>query len=244
MSYTPSLSPPKKDITTLNDEIKFPIDTSRTTTEILAAKKKKSCKKCIELKQKIKELEMEVAKLIERSEVKINFRSILDLSDERISELVEKYYNESLYMEGRKGMVTFIYSYIVRDEDQNIVYKCIDPERNIFEYMDESGTVRKDRKANQLFAAVYQHIVKKANKIYRTLLDKLYEQDEKNPYTSDDEEDEVLEVIEEELSIDEDIKIQTIDDQINNVVRLNIEIKKISKNKKLMVDELTRMLYI
>ncbi len=161
-----------------------------------------------------------------------------------MQELTEKYYSESLYMEGRRGIVTFIYSFIVRDEEQNIVYKCIDPDRNIFEYMDESGEIKKDKKANQLFAAVYQHIINKANKIYRIVLDRLYEQDAKTPYDSDADEEEVLEVIEKELSIDEDIRMQTIDDQINNIVRLNLDVKKLSKNKKLMVDELARMLFI
>jgi hypothetical protein len=200
--------------------------------------KKKICNNCLELQKKVEELEDKL-KLN-----KLNFRSIFDLSEERIEEVVEQYYTESLYMEGKRGIVTFIYSYIVRDDEQNIVYKCIDQDKQIFEYLDESGTVRKDRKANQLFAIIYKHIVKKANKIYRILIDRLYEQYEKPSYNSDSDDDEVLEVIEEELSIDEENKVERIDDQINNAVKLNIDIKKISKNKKIMVEELARMLYI
>lgn len=227
---------PPFEVTTLKDERKEDHETDKVKLSLSMGKRKKPCKKCSELQKRIDLLEDQLRIN------KLNFRSILDLSEERIVELLDKYYNESLYMEGKRGVINFIYSYVVRDEDDNIAYKCIDIEKGIFEYVDESGTIRRDRKCNQLFSSIYQPLIKRVNKIYRILLDKLYAEDDKTPYNSD--EDEVLEVIEEELSIDEDERLKTVDDQINDVVRINLDIKKLGKNKKPVADELTRMLYI
>lgn len=177
--------------------------------------------------------------------------SFLDLSERRIEELVDQYYTVELFNQGQKGIISFIYSYIVRsDDDQSkILYKCIDQNKRIFRYRDEEG-LHRDVKGKIIMDAIYDPLLKKVNKLYRIMINRIYE-DEKNSGVldeedSDDYDSDVEEVIAAELHfVDDNSDITSTDDKVNNAVNRFLEIKKCcGKIRKPIIDELSQLLFI
>lgn len=173
----------------------------------------------------------------------------LDLSYDRIENLVLKYYNTDLFFQGYRGIVAFIYSYIIRDDNNpsRILYTCIDPLKKTFEYHDENGTV-KDNRCKNLLDALYEPIIKKVNKIYRININKIYEESSTED-ANDEEEDnsdieydsDIEEIIASELQC-EKTGTKSIDEKVNFTVDVFLEIKKSCKNRKVIIDELCSLL--
>lgn len=184
-----------------------------------------------------------------------NDERYLDLSDARIEDLVDKYYNEELFYQGQKGIIYFIYSYIVRDDEDRtkFLYKCLDQTKKIFQYTDEEGT-HKDIRCKTLIDAVYDPLLKKVNKIYRITINKIYEEDEKNSSDdcsneSDEYDSDIEEIIASELHFCDESgdrgekEVSSVDDRVNIAVNKFLEIKKCcGKIRKPIIDELSIML--
>jgi hypothetical protein len=182
----------------------------------------------------------------------------LDLSERRIEELLDQYYNDELFLMGYRGVVSFIYNYIIRDDDKDIIlYKCTDQNKKIFIYQDCDGTINKDIKGKTLMGAIHDPLIKKVNSIYRKRINDIYEEDEKNSKKdrndcSDDDDDDsdidIDEVIVSELHFCfEEERKDIVDNKVNKIVNSFLEIKKycsIKKNssRKQIVEDLAYML--
>jgi hypothetical protein len=187
----------------------------------------------------------------------------LDLSESRLEDLVSEYYTAETFKRGYKGVVDFIHTYIVRDDDspQDILYICADPSKKIFHYYDEEG-LQKDIRCNVLMNSLYDPLIKKVTKIYRILINRIYNEHEESDSGSDSEsenddeiDEDIDEIIAEELheSIDKKKErehtesvshmTETIDERVNQTVAIFLEIKKcIGKVRKPVVDELVILL--
>ena len=208
----------------------------------------RECIRCAQYRKKIKELESKLNKnnyTKEENSQSETDEGILNLSESRIEELIDKYYTYELFLQGQKGVISFIYSYIVRDDtDQSkILYKCIDQSKKIFGFHDDEG-FHKDVRCKTMLDAVYDPLIKKVNKIYRTSINKIYEEEKNNNQDDIDEYDsDIEEVIATELHFNNE-NISSIDDRVNDMVNRFLEIKKCCKNRKPIIDELSQMLYI
>jgi len=186
----------------------------------------------------------------------------LDLSDDRIENLVNEYYTEEIFLQGHKGVIDFIHSYVVRDDDSSeLVYVCADATKKVFHYYNDDG-LQKDIRCKALIDAIYDPLIKKVNKIYRVIINRIYEEDDvlvvRNESSSDDEEDDgdsdieydedIDEVIAEELhkeskGSDASNSSKSVDEKVNESVSVFLEIKKsIGKVRKPIVDELVSLL--
>jgi hypothetical protein len=205
-----------------------------------------NCDQCVVYKKRIKELENILKLSHPKEEEEFDDTIILDLSDAHIEYLVEKYYNEELFFMGQKGVVNFITQYVVRDDDNKIAYKCSDQSKKMFCFFTEKG-IQKDHRCKLLFESIYDPLIKKVNKIYRIVLNRIYEEKKEIvPSDSDSDGDsydsDIEEVIANELLENND---NTVDDKVNNAVNKFLEIKKcIGKVKKPIIDELTQLLYV
>ena len=97
----------------------------------------------------------------------------LDLSYERLHNISENNYTEDLFYQGQKGIVNFIYTYVL--EKSNELYKCVDTNKKLFIYIDETGECN-DKKCKVLIDSIYNVLIKKVNKIYRIIINKIYEE--------------------------------------------------------------------
>lgn len=228
------------------------------------------CIKCASYRERIIELEKllnhnnknkdEIKYEDDSDTVDENEERYLDLSDSRIEDIIDKYYNEELFYQGQKGIVYFIYSYIVRDDEDTtkFLYKCIDQNKKIFQYSDEEE-IHRDTRCKTLIDAIYHPLLKRVNKIYRITINKIYQEDENNSSESSDSEDDdivesddydIEEVIASELHFCEESinevkgeKKPSVDDKVNNAVNKFLEIKKCcGKIRKPIIDELSIML--
>ena len=188
----------------------------------------------------------------------------IDLSEFRLKYLVDDYYNEETFQKGSKGIVEFINSYVVRDDNSELLYVCADSSKKIFHYYDEKG-LQKDIRCKVLIDSIKEPLIKKATKMYRELLELIY-QEEKGLVSSDSDSDEeeeydsdIEEIIAEELrtlAIDKKRRREmkqyvneqlsnNVDDKVNQVIAIFLEIKKCLGNvRKPVVDELVSLLAI
>ena len=76
--------------------------------------------------------------------------SPLDLSPQRIKDIVENSFAIEHFNDGQKGIANFAVDFILRDEEGNIVYRCGDCTRQTFRYKDVYDQIKKDIKAQKL----------------------------------------------------------------------------------------------
>jgi hypothetical protein len=60
-----------------------------------------------------------------------------------------------------KDVAKFVYEWILKTEEGNLIYACYDRSRLIFKYKDEYGNEVKDPKASQLSTMLKPGLIKK-----------------------------------------------------------------------------------
>lgn len=179
----------------------------------------------------------------------------IDLSEERLEYIVNEYYNEEIFEKGYKGVIEFIRDVVVKDDDSGeLVYICADPVKKIFHYYDDHG-LQRDIRCKIMMDSLYDPLLKRVNKIYKGLIDKIYKRQEdviviKTRDSDDDETDD-----EDDLTYDSEVEeviatelvnnSNTVDENLNKAVALFLEIKKaLGRVRKPVVDELITLLSI
>jgi hypothetical protein len=182
--------------------------------------------------------------------------SSLDLSEYRIENIVDEYYTEDLFLRGVDGLVDFICNYIVVDDNDKLIYKCIDYGKATFGYV-EDNTIKKDLRCKLLLDSLQCQIVKKSNKYYKKIINELYSKEndtkenddtKENNDTDGDESDEYEDIDDE---VDEIIanEIQSIsgnnENEIDIVVNNFLEIKRcIARERNNLIKKLCDRLYV
>lgn len=95
--------------------------------------------------------------------------SHLDLSPERIKNIVENRFAVEHFNEGQKGVANFAVEFILKDQDGNIVYRCGDCTRQTFRYKDVYDQIVKDVKANRLTTLLAPEIKVKTKQIAKNM---------------------------------------------------------------------------
>lgn len=79
----------------------------------------------------------------------------LNLNDvDRIQNVLDEHLDGNVLCNGQKGLAKMIYEKLLIGDDGKTVYKCVDPSRHNFEYIDEEGKVVRDVKASKLTTAL------------------------------------------------------------------------------------------
>ena len=80
-----------------------------------------------------------------------NIGGNLNLSDtNRIKNIFEKEFTSNDIMDGQKGLANFAFQNILKDEEGNLVYACVDSSRKMFKFKDIDGKVIKDVNTQKL----------------------------------------------------------------------------------------------
>ena len=81
----------------------------------------------------------------------LSINTPLNLNDtEHIKNLLETKYNINHVLEGQKGLAKFTVDNLLTDDDGNLKYKCTDPSRQVYKFIDESGEIQKDIDAKKI----------------------------------------------------------------------------------------------
>lgn len=88
----------------------------------------------------------------------------LNLNDiDRIQNVLDEHLDGNVLCNGQKGLAKMIYEKLLIGEDGKSIYKCVDPSRQNFEYVNEEGKVERDVKASKLTNALIKgEVCKKA----------------------------------------------------------------------------------
>lgn len=91
--------------------------------------------------------------------------NFLDLQNiEKIQNIIDMHMNGNVLCNGQKGLAKMIYEKFLKDDNGNLLYKCIDSSRQKFEYVGDNGNKEKDIKANKLKKALIDsNVCKKAH---------------------------------------------------------------------------------
>jgi hypothetical protein len=127
-------------------------------------------------KEQIKELQDKLERLAttaiskptttNNNNTKILLLAPLDLSQERISNIVSTKLSGDHIVDGIAGLAKFVKDEIIKDQEGNILYNCVDSSRQMFKYKNDKGDVIKDKNANKLIGAIQPALKEKTNDLY------------------------------------------------------------------------------
>jgi hypothetical protein len=95
---------------------------------------------------------------------KVSILTPLDLSSERLKELVEANFTSSHLLEGQKGVARFTVEHVIKDEDGKLKYICTDPARHTFRFK-EGETEIKDVRGKRLSSALAPPVMDKTGRL-------------------------------------------------------------------------------
>jgi hypothetical protein len=95
---------------------------------------------------------------------KVSILTPLDLSKERLRELVEANFTNSHLLEGQKGVARFTVEHVIKDEDGKLQYICTDPARHTFRFK-EGDTEIKDVRGKRLSVALAPPVMDKTSRL-------------------------------------------------------------------------------
>jgi hypothetical protein len=95
---------------------------------------------------------------------KVSILAPLDLSQERLKDLVEANFTNAHLLEGQKGVARFTVEHVIKDEDGKLRYICTDPARHTFRFK-EGDTEIKDVRGKRLSTALAPPVMDKTGRL-------------------------------------------------------------------------------
>lgn len=84
-----------------------------------------------------------------------NHNYTLNLQDnDHIKAILDEHLNTEVLANGQRGLAKMIFDNLLKGPDGKSIYKCVDPSRHNFEYVNENGILEKDVKATKLKTAL------------------------------------------------------------------------------------------
>lgn len=80
--------------------------------------------------------------------------NVLNLSQEHIKKVLTENLDYNVVYAGQAGLAKFVVDNMLTDETGKIIYKCVDPSRQMFEFMNENGEIIRDMKAEKLIQSL------------------------------------------------------------------------------------------
>ena len=86
--------------------------------------------------------------------ITVTNNNFLNLSQEHIKKVLAEKLDFNVVYAGQAGLAKFVVDYMLTDEDGNVIYHCVDPSRQMFEFIDEKGEKVRDAKAEKLIQSL------------------------------------------------------------------------------------------
>jgi hypothetical protein len=124
----------------------------------------------ISQEKKIKDLQDQIQKLalraIDRPTNSINKLELNNfITPENIEDKIQRKFNDNFIPNGIKDVAKFVYEWILKTEEGDLIYACYDRARLIFKYKDTNGNEMKDPKALELCKLLKPGLVKKLSEM-------------------------------------------------------------------------------
>ena len=80
--------------------------------------------------------------------------NVLNLSKEHVNKVLTEHLNYDVVYAGQAGFAKFVVDKMLKGPDGKLTYKCVDPSRQMFEFIDESGETVRDMRAEKLIQSL------------------------------------------------------------------------------------------
>ena len=119
----------------------------------------------LKLEEKIDKYENKFLSLASEPKTKntVVINTTLNLAKENVTRLLDEHMTKDVVSGGQKGLAHMVYEKMLKGPDGKLTYKCVDPSRHNFEFLNSDGIIEKDIKAMKLKnALILADIIKKA----------------------------------------------------------------------------------
>jgi uncharacterized coiled-coil protein SlyX len=80
--------------------------------------------------------------------------NVLNLSKEHVNKVLKDHLDYDVVYAGQAGFAKFVVDKMLKGPDGKLTYKCVDPSRQMFEFIDESGETVRDMRAEKLIQSL------------------------------------------------------------------------------------------
>jgi hypothetical protein len=80
--------------------------------------------------------------------------NVLNLSQEHVKKVLTEQLDYNVVYAGQAGLASFVVDKMLKNQAGNLIYRCVDPSRQMFEFMDENGDTVRDMKAEKLIQSL------------------------------------------------------------------------------------------
>ena len=95
------------------------------------------------------------------------------ITPENVKDKIQRKFNDNYIPNGMKDVAKFVYEWILKTDEGNLIYACYDRSRLIFKYKDESGNEVRDPKASQLSNILKPELIKKLTEMLNYVTEEL-----------------------------------------------------------------------
>jgi len=120
----------------------------------------------LKLEEKIEKYENKFLSLASEPKTKntVVINNMLNLAKDNVTKLLDEHMTKDVVSGGQKGLAHMVYEKMLKGPDGKLTYKCVDPSRHNFEFLNSDGIIEKDIKAMKLKnALILSDIIKKAS---------------------------------------------------------------------------------
>ena len=86
--------------------------------------------------------------------VTTNTNNVLNLSKEHVNKVLKDNIDYNVVYAGQAGLATLVVEKILTDSDGKLMYYCVDPSRQMFEFTGQNGEKVRDLKAEKLIQSL------------------------------------------------------------------------------------------
>jgi hypothetical protein len=80
--------------------------------------------------------------------------NVLNLSKEHVKSVLTEHLDYNVVYAGQAGLASFVVDNMLKDQTGRLMYRCVDPSRQMFEFIDENGETVRDMKAEKLIQSL------------------------------------------------------------------------------------------
>jgi hypothetical protein len=86
--------------------------------------------------------------------ITVTHNNVLNLSKEHVNKVLTDHLDYNVVYAGQAGFAKFVVDKMLKSPDGKLTYKCVDPSRQMFEFVNETGETVRDMRAEKLIQSL------------------------------------------------------------------------------------------
>jgi hypothetical protein len=88
--------------------------------------------------------------------ITVTTNNVLNLSQEHVKKVLTEQLDYNVVYAGQAGLAKFVVDKMLKNQAGKLIYRCVDPSRQMFEFVDEHGETVRDMKAEKLIQSLLE----------------------------------------------------------------------------------------